>query len=64
MKNPPPRPRDPELDYSDESLEDALYEQAVGGKRDGYKNLEAFRRKRALNDAIAEKFGIGTEDEE
>jgi hypothetical protein len=50
--------------HNDETLEDALYEQAVGGKRDGYKNLEAFRRKQALNDAIAEKFGIGVNDEE
>jgi hypothetical protein len=42
-----------------DDLERELLNQALTGKRDGYKNLESYRRKLALNEVIYEKFGIG-----
>ena len=43
---------------TDENLEISLFQQAIDGKRDGYKNLEAFQRKKVLNKLIKKEFGI------
>jgi len=45
-------------------LQSALMDNAIDGKRDGYKNLQSERRTQAINAAIKKNFGIGESSDE